>query len=138
MASVNKVILIGNLGRDPEIRYNASGLGVANFSIATTSVWTDRQTGERKEDTEWHRIVAFGGLSDIVERYLKKGSQVYIEGRLKTRKWQDKNGRDQYTTEVIAEQMQMLGRPASAVVEEGDASEPSVEPMQEDDDTPPF
>lgn len=136
MASVNKVILIGNLGRDPEIRYNASGLGVANFSLATTSVWTDKQTGERKEETEWHRVVAFGGLSEIVERYLKKGSQVYIEGRLKTRKWQDKTGRDQYITEVLAEQMQMLGaKPSSPVSEEVCESEDMAEDSDED---PPF
>lgn len=136
MASVNKVILIGNLGRDPEIRYNASGLGVANFSLATTSVWTDKQTGERKEETEWHRVVAFGGLSEIVERYLKKGSQVYIEGRLKTRKWQDKTGRDQYITEVLAEQMQMLGvKPTSTSSDDIQEEEGIVE---EGDDVPPF
>lgn len=108
MASVNKVILIGNLGRDPETRYTPDNLAVANISVATTSNWKDKNTGERREETEWHRIVFYGRLAEIVEQYLKKGSAVYIEGRLKTRKWADKEGVERYTTEIIAEQMQML------------------------------
>ncbi|NOL48745.1 single-stranded DNA-binding protein [Pelistega europaea] len=137
MASVNKVILIGNLGRDPEVRYNANGIGVANFSLATTYGWTDKQTGERKEETEWHRVVTFGALSDIVERFLRKGSQVYIEGRLKTRKWQDKSGKDQYTTEVIAEQMQMLGKPISST-ESQESAEATSDLNMDEEEMPPF
>lgn len=109
MASVNKVILVGNLGRDPEVRYSPDGLVVANVSVATTSVWKDKNTGERREDTEWHRVVFYGRQAEIVGQYLKKGSAAYIEGRLKTRKWQDKEGVDRYTTEIVADQMQMLG-----------------------------
>ncbi|MDO5680208.1 MAG: single-stranded DNA-binding protein [Pelistega sp.] len=107
--SVNKVILVGNLGRDPEMRYNPDGFTVANVSIATTSTWKDKNTGERRDDTEWHRVVFFGRQAEVVGQYLKKGSSVYVEGRLKTRKWQDKEGVDRYTTEIVADQMQMLG-----------------------------
>ena len=99
--SVNKVILIGNLGRDPEVRTTQSGTKVANLSLATSESWKDRNTGERKEKTEWHRVVIFGNLADIAERYLKKGSKVYISGQLQTRKWQDQSGQDKYTTEVV-------------------------------------
>ena len=99
--SVNKVILIGNLGRDPEIRKMQSGDSVANLSLATSETWNDRQTGERREKTEWHRVVIFGKLADIAERYLKKGSKVYVEGALQTRKWQDQSGQDKYSTEVV-------------------------------------
>lgn len=106
---VNKAILIGHLGRDPEIRYSPSGAAVANVNIATTESWRDKQTGEQQERTEWHRIVFFGRLAEIVGEYLKKGSQVYIEGRLQTRKWQDKEGNDRWTTEIVANDMQMLG-----------------------------
>ena len=110
MASLNKVILIGNLGRDPETRFMPSGGAVCNFSIATTENWKDKQSGQKQEKTEWHNIVMFGRLAEIAQQYLRKGSQVYIEGRLQTRKWQDKNtGADRYTTEIIADQMQMLG-----------------------------
>ena len=109
MASVNKVILVGNLGQDPEVRYLPSGGAVTNISIATTDTWKDKETGEKRERTEWHRVVFFARLAEIVGEYLKKGSQVYIEGRLQTKKWQDKEGRDRYTTETIAERMQMLG-----------------------------
>lgn len=108
MASVNKVILIGNLGKDPEMRYMPSGDAIANFSIATTEGWKDK-SGEKQEKTEWHRISMFGKLAEIAGEYLKKGSSVYIEGRLQTRKWQNKEGVDQYTTEVVADKMQMLG-----------------------------
>ena len=109
MASVNKVILVGNLGRDPEVRYNPDGFTVANVSVATTSVWKDKNTGDRREDTEWHRVVFYGRQAEVVGQYLKKGSAVYIEGRLKTRKWTDKEGVERYTTEIIADNMQMLG-----------------------------
>jgi single-strand DNA-binding protein len=106
---VNKVILVGNLGKDPEMKYTASGAAIANITVATSDSWNDKQTGERVEKTEWHRIVAFQRLAEIMGEYLKKGSQVYIEGKLQTRKWQDQNGQDRYTTEVVANDMKMLG-----------------------------
>ena len=109
MASVNKVILVGNLGRDPETRYSPDGAAITNVSVATTSQWKDKNTGEKREETEWHRVAFFGRLAEIAGEYLKKGSQVYIEGRLRTRKWQDKDGQDRYTTEIVADVMQMLG-----------------------------
>lgn len=108
MASVNKVILVGNLGRDPEMRYMPSGDALASFSIATTDNWKDKN-GQKQERTEWHRISMFGKLAEIAGEYLKKGSSVYIEGRLQTRKWQDKEGNERQTTEVVADRMQMLG-----------------------------
>jgi single-strand DNA-binding protein len=108
MASVNKVILIGNLGKDPEVRYLPSGDAVANISIATTEAWKDK-SGEKQEKTEWHRVSMFSKLAEIAGEYLKKGSQVYIEGRLETRKWTDKEGHERYTTEIRADRMQMLG-----------------------------
>lgn len=108
MASVNKVILVGNLGKDPELRYMANGEAVANFSIATTDSWKDKE-GKKQERTEWHNIVIYRKLAEIAGDYLKKGRTVYIEGRLQTRKWQTKEGQDRYTTEIIADQMQMLG-----------------------------
>ncbi len=106
---VNKVILVGNLGQDPEVRYMPNGNAVTNITIATTESWNDKQTGERQEKTEWHRVVMFRKLAEIAGEYLKKGSQVYIEGKLQTRKWQDNNGVDRYTTEIVANDMQMLG-----------------------------
>ncbi|MGH6610369.1 MAG: single-stranded DNA-binding protein [Burkholderiaceae bacterium] len=109
MASVNKVILIGNLGRDPETRYTADGAAITNITIATSDRWKDKATGEMKEATEWHRISFFGRLAEIAGEYLKKGRPVYVEGRLRTRKWQDKEGQDRYTTEIVADNMQMLG-----------------------------
>ena len=109
MASVNKVILIGNLGRDPETRYAPSGGAICNVSIATTRAWKDKNSGEKQEETEWHRVVFYDRLAEIAGEYLKKGRSVYVEGRLKTRKWQDKEGQDRYTTEIIATDMQMLG-----------------------------
>ena len=109
MASVNKVILVGNLGADPETRYAPSGDAICNIRIATTDTWRDKASGEKREATEWHRVVFFGKLAEIAGQYLKKGRPVYVEGRLQTRKWQDKEGRDQYTTEIRADQMQMLG-----------------------------
>jgi len=109
MASVNKVILIGNLGRDPEVRYTPSGSAVCNVSVATTRNWKNRDSGEKQEETEWHRVVFYDRLAEIAGEYLKKGRPVYVEGRLKTRKWQDKEGKDNYTTEIVADQMQLLG-----------------------------
>jgi len=109
---VNKVILVGNLGQDPDIRYQPSGGAVANLSIATSESWRDKQTGENKEQTEWHRVVLFGKLAEVAGEYLRKGSQVYIEGKLRTRKWQDQSGQDKYTTEIVVNVggvMQMLG-----------------------------
>ena len=106
---VNKVILVGNLGADPEVRYMPNGGAVANITVATTESWKDKQSGENQEKTEWHRVVFFARLAEIVGEYLKKGSQIYVEGRLQTRKWQDKGGQDRYTTEIVANEMQMLG-----------------------------
>jgi len=105
---VNKVILIGNLGRDPEVRYMPNGQAVANVTIATSESWKDKNTGEQQERTEWHRVVFFRRLAEIAGEYLKKGSKVYVEGRLQTRKWQDNQGQDRYTTEIVANEMQML------------------------------
>lgn len=110
MAGVNKVIIIGNLGRDPEIKYTQSNVPVANFSVATTESWKDKNSGEWQEKTEWHRIVAWRHLAERAERYLKKGKQVYVEGRLETRKWQGQDGQERYTTEIIASQLMLLGR----------------------------
>lgn len=114
MASVNKVILVGNLGRDPETRYAASGSAICNITLATSRQWKDRNTGERQEETEWHRVVFYDRLAEIAGEYLKKGSSCYVEGRLHTRKWQDKAGMDRYTTEIIAEALQLLGSRAAA------------------------
>lgn len=105
---VNKVILIGNLGQDPEVRFTPSGTAVANLNLATTDTWMDRQSGQRQERTEWHRVVMFNKLAEIAQQYLKKGSKLYVEGRLQTRKWQDQNGQDKYSTEIVANDMQML------------------------------
>jgi len=109
MASVNKVILIGNLGKDPELRYNPSGVAFCTVTLATSRNWKNRETGERQEETEWHRVIFNDKLAEIVGQYCKKGKPIYVEGRLKTRKWQDKEGRDTYTTEIMADQMQLLG-----------------------------
>jgi len=108
MASINKVILIGNLGRDPEVRYLPNGDAVTNISVATTDTWKDKE-GNKQEKTEWHRVTFYRRLAEIAGEYLKKGSQIYVEGRLETRKWQDKEGQDRYTTEIIASEMKMLG-----------------------------
>ena len=124
MASVNKVIVVGNLGRDPETRYMPDGAAITNVSVATSFQWTDKASGEKKEETEWHRVVFRGKLAEIAGEYLKKGSQVYVEGRLRTRKWQDKEGQDKYTTEIMADRMQMLGSRVGA-------GEPRAEPAME-------
>jgi single-strand DNA-binding protein len=165
MASVNKVIIVGNLGRDPETRYMPSGDAMTNIAVATTDKWKDKASGEQKEATEWHRIAFFGKLAEIAGQYLKKGSQVYIEGKLRTRKWTDKEGAEKYTTEIIADTMQMLGsrqgmggsstddagysgassgaptqRPASGGASSGGASRPASKPAPNfsdmDDDIP--
>ena len=113
MASVNKVIIVGNVGRDPETRRLPSGDAVTNISIATTDRYRDKQSGEMRENTEWHRVAFFGKVAEIAEKYLKKGSQVYVEGRLRTRKWTDQSGQEKYSTEIVAETMQMLGGKAA-------------------------
>jgi single-strand DNA-binding protein len=107
---INKAVIVGTLGRDPEIRYAANGNAVVNISVATNESWKDRETGESQERTEWHRIVIFGKLGEIASQYLKKGSQAYFEGKIKTSKWQDESGNNRYTTEIVANEMQMLGR----------------------------
>ena len=128
MASVNKVILVGNLGKDPETRYMPNGEQVTNITVATSESWKDKNSGEQKEATEWHRVTFYRRLAEIAGQYLKKGSQVYIEGRLQTRKWQGQDGQDRYTTEIIANEMKMLGKregqgaPAGDGPREGGAS----------------
>lgn len=123
---VNKVILIGNLGKDPEVRYMPSGGAVANVTLATSETWRDKQTGETQERTEWHNVVFFNRLAEIAGEYLKKGSKIYVEGSLRTRKWQDKQGQDRYTTEIVASEMQMLdGRRDDAQQNSAPAQEPS-------------
>ena len=143
---INKVILVGNLGADPDTRYMPSGGAVTNLSLATSEQWKDKQSGEQKERTEWHKVAMFGRLAEISAEYLRKGSQVYIEGRLRTRKWQDKDGNDRWTTEVIADEMQMLGGRGGggAPARGGDdnysqsapASRAAAEPDEFDDDIP--
>lgn len=140
MAGINKVIIVGHLGNDPEMRSMPNGEAVANISVATSEAWTDKNTGERREVTEWHRIVFYRKLAEICGQYLKKGAQVYIEGRLRTRKWQDQNGQDRYTTEIQGDVMQMLGtRPQST----DGANNPQPMPQQDAsanafDDSIPF
>lgn len=140
MAGINKVIIVGHLGNDPEMRSMPNGEAVANISVATSEAWTDKSTGERREVTEWHRIVFYRKLAEICGQYLKKGAQVYIEGRLRTRKWQDQNGQDRYTTEIQGDVMQMLGtRPQST----DGANNPQPMPQQDAsanafDDSIPF
>ena len=121
---INKVILVGNLGNDPDTRYTAGGAAVANISLATTDSWKDKETGQQQDRTEWHRVVFFGRLAEIVGEYLRKGSQVYVEGRLQTRKWQDKTGNDRYSTEIVANEMQMLGGRGGAMPGNDQASPP--------------
>ena len=146
---VNKVILIGNLGKDPEVRYMPSGGAVANVTLATSEQWKDQQTGENQERTEWHNVVFYGRLGEIAGEYLKKGSKVYVEGSIRTRKWQDKNGQDRYTTEIIAREMQMLdskasgtasfgaeAAPARAKASSPSSSAPSPTAQEFDDDIP--
>ncbi len=141
MRGVNKVILIGNLGRDPEVRYTPSGVAVANFSIATSEEWKDKDSGQKQERTEWHRIVAWRRLGEICGEYLHKGSQVYIEGKLQTRSWEDRDGNKRYTTEVYAISMQMLGsanRGGARSTEQEDPGYPVEEPITVPEDDIPF
>ena len=140
---INKVILVGNLGADPETRYMPSGSAVTNLSIATSEQWKDKQSGEQKERTEWHKVAMFNRLAEISAEYLRKGSQVYIEGKLRTRKWQDRDGNDRWTTEIIADEMQMLGGRGgggSAPMSSGSgpASAPPQPSTDEFDDDIPF
>jgi single-strand DNA-binding protein len=128
---INKVIIVGNLGNDPETRYMPSGSAVTNLSVATNESWKDKATGEQNDRTEWHKVAMFGRLAEIAAEYLRKGSQVYIEGKLRTRKWQDKDGQDRYTTEVVADEMQMLGGRGGA----GGGGAPSMNDSQ--DRSPP-
>jgi len=145
--SVNKVILIGNLGRDPEVRYTPNGLAVANLTIATTESWKDKQSGENQERTEWHRVVMYSRLAEIAGEYLRKGSKIFIEGRLQTRKWQDKtSGQDRYTTEVVADSLEMLGKAnagggnenLAAAPERSAMDAPQMAPVDGFDDDIPF
>lgn len=139
---INKVIIVGNVGNDPETKYMPSGSAVTNFTVATNESWKDKQTGEKKERTEWHRVSMFGKLAEIAAQYLRKGSQVYIEGPLRTRKWQAKDGSDRYTTEIVANEMQMLGgkgggQPANSAPQS--RPEPAAQPGPDDfDDDIPF
>ena len=129
---VNKVILVGNLGKDPEVRYMPNGNAVANITLATTESWKDKQSGEQQDKTEWHRIVMFRRLGEIAGEYLKKGSQVYIEGKLQTRKWQGQDGQDRYTTEIVANEMQMLGgRPGGGGDAAWNTSQQNAAPAQQ-------
>ena len=142
MSGVNKAIIVGNLGADPDLKYAASGAAVANISVATSEQWKDKNTGNKQEHTEWHRVVFFGKLAEIVGEYLRKGSKVYVEGRLQTRKWQGQDGVDRYSTEIVAKEMQMLDSKGSS--SGGQQSQPSgggAPPMSEsggdfDDDIP--
>lgn len=127
---VNKVILVGNLGNDPEVRYATNGNAIANISVATTESWKDKNTGEQQDKTEWHRIVMFGRLGEIAGEYLRKGSQVYIEGKLQTRKWQDPQGQDRYSTEIVANEMQMLGG-RSGEMSSGSSYQPQSQPQSQ-------
>jgi len=139
---VNKVIIIGNLGQDPETRYMPSGSAVTNLRVATNESWKDKQTGEQKDRTEWHRVAMFGRLAEIAAEYLGKGSQVYIEGKLRTRKWQDKDGNDRYTTEIVADEMQMLGGRSGGgapAMSDSPPASAAVQPSGDDfDDDIPF
>lgn len=131
MASLNKVTLIGNLGQDPEVKYMPSGGAVTNISIATTESWTDKSSGQKQEKTEWHRVSMFNRLAEIAGEYLKKGSQVYIEGSLRTRKWQDQSGQDRYTTEIVAREMKMLGSRAGGSSDFNAPSQSQGQPQQQ-------
>ena len=137
MNGVNKVILVGTLGRDPEVKYGSNGNAIVNLSLATSETWKDKNSGEKQEKTEWHRVVIFGKLAEIAAEYLKKGSQAYFEGKLQTRKWQDKDGQDRYTTEIVAHQMQMLGGKGMKTSADDDKqSAPEPQPEVELDSIP--
>ncbi len=134
---INKVIIVGNLGQDPETRYMPSGAAVTNFTVATNESWKDKQTGEQKDRTEWHRVAMFNRLAEIAAEYLRKGSQVYIEGKLRTRKWQGQDGADRYTTEIIADEMQMLGGRGDGGGNFGGSRGGGGKPSQGGSDAPP-
>lgn len=142
MAGINKVILVGNLGKDPEVRYLENGTAVANFTLATSETFKDRTSGEKKTLTEWHNVVVWRNLAEIAEKYLKKGSQIYVEGKLRTRQWQDKDGNNRYTTEVVGDNFQMLGRRDenmnSSAPQQTNAPEANSSSLQDDmaDDLP--
>ncbi len=140
MASVNKVIIVGNLGRDPEVRYSPDGAAICNVSLATTSQWKDKATGERREETEWHRVVFYNRLAEIAGEYLKKGRSIYIEGRLKTRKWKDKDtGADRFSTDIVADQMQMLpgGSDSNSSADSGESRQANERPRRARPDDAP-
>tara|TARA_B000000437_G_scaffold212876_1_gene185011 strand:+ start:22 stop:444 length:423 start_codon:yes stop_codon:yes gene_type:complete len=132
MSSVNKALIIGNLGQDPEIKYTQSGSPVANLSVATSERWKDKNTGEQKEQTEWHRVVVFGRLAEIAEQYLKKGSKIFIEGKIQTRDWEDADGNKKYTTEVVAREMTMLDSKASMSSDAPSSDSPSKDAPKDD------
>ncbi|MBE9548853.1 MAG: single-stranded DNA-binding protein [Proteobacteria bacterium] len=134
---INKAILVGNLGKDPETRYTPSGSAVTNITIATSESWKDKQTGEQQERTEWHRVVFFNRLAEVAGEYLRKGSQVYIEGKIQTRKWQDQNGQDRYTTEIVGNEMQMLGSRGDNAGGGRPAAPPAAAPQQRQAAPPP-
>lgn len=141
MSSVNKVIIVGNLGKDPEIRYTSAGKPIANLTVATSENWKDKNTGEKQERTEWHKVTLFDKLAEIVGKYLKKGSKIYLEGKLQTRKWQDKDGQDRYTTEIVGSEMKMLsgkGEGESRSAPAPAASEPARNSGNDFDDDIPF
>jgi single-strand DNA-binding protein len=149
MSGINKVILVGNLGKDPEVRYLEGGTAVANFTLATSETYKDRTTGERKTQTEWHNVVLWRGLAEVAEKYLRKGSQVYVEGKIRTRSWEDKEGNTRYTTEIVGDNMTMLGRRDDSGNSGQSAPEPSQKAQaapaqstssskQEEDDDLPF
>lgn len=127
---INKVILVGNVGQDPEIRFTQNQQPVANMTLATNEQWNDRQTGQKQERTEWHRLVVFGRLAEVVQNYVKKGQQIYVEGKLQTRKWQDQQGQDKYTTEIVVNEMQMLGGRGDAAPAYGNAGQSQPAPQQ--------
>lgn len=135
MNGVNKAIIVGTLGKDPEMKYMANGNAIANLSVATSEKWKDKNSGQQQEKTEWHRVSMFGAVAEIAGKYLTKGSQVYLEGKIQTRKWQDKDGQDRYSTEIVANQMQMLGGKRNES-EPRDSVEPPAEPEFDDSEIP--
>lgn len=138
MSSVNKVIIVGNLGKDPEMRYTQDGKAIANLTVATSESWKDKNTGEKREKAEWHKVTFFDKLAEIVGKYLKKGSKIYLEGKLQTRKWQDKDGQDRYTTEIVGSEMKMLGGKSEGESRAAPAQAASNAVNDFDDDLPPF
>lgn len=138
MSSVNKVIIVGNLGKDPEMRYSQDGKAIANLTVATSESWKDKNTGEKREKAEWHKVTFFDKLAEIVGKYLKKGSKIYLEGKLQTRKWQDKDGQDRYTTEIVGSEMKMMSGKGDGESRAAPAPASSNSVNDFDDDMPPF